>query len=434
MMQDKKENVIIAHFGDSHVQPDHSTAVLREALQDKKGSGGRGMIFPYAIAKTYSQWDYTSSFTGSWRTGNNIQTPPRVPVGICGFAAETSDSIATFTFRFKKPLEPGPKKIKVYCNKNAGGYKVMLKSRGITYSASIGPDENATLPYVLLEADAVGDTLEFAVMKSKDGTTFSLLGVLLEETTPGLKYLDLGVGGANFTAILYQSYFKEQLSELKPDLVVLDWGTNDIVSKNAIPYNMEATIKSVIKQVRVASPTTCILLTSVQDMNLRRRNITAAAPFSKLVERIAMEENCLFYDWYLVAGGSRSMKSWVANGIGGGDALHLTGEGYRLKGRLLAAAILKTIRYYESVNRDSLILPDSLPSCFKTPIIPDKSQGLPTAINNGKQGYRIIIIKKGECLSMIAERYRISIKELKRINGLKGDTIRAGDKLKVPKR
>ncbi|MBT4163050.1 MAG: LysM peptidoglycan-binding domain-containing protein, partial [Gammaproteobacteria bacterium] len=42
------------------------------------------------------------------------------------------------------------------------------------------------------------------------------------------------------------------------------------------------------------------------------------------------------------------------------------------------------------------------------------------------------VIERGDTLSEIASRYRVSFKRLKEINGLRSDTIRVGQKLKIP--
>ena len=72
----------------------------RKKLQLLKEDGGRGMIFPYSIAKTYSQADYTSTFSGNWRSANSIHKNPKIPLGISGFAATTSDTNASFKIIF----------------------------------------------------------------------------------------------------------------------------------------------------------------------------------------------------------------------------------------------------------------------------------------------------------------------------------------------
>ena len=42
------------------------------------------------------------------------------------------------------------------------------------------------------------------------------------------------------------------------------------------------------------------------------------------------------------------------------------------------------------------------------------------------------VIERGDTLSEIASRFRVSFKRLKEVNGLSGDTIRIGQKLKIP--
>src|SRR3989304_5140759 len=44
----------IVHMGDSHVQSDILPGEVRNILQPILGYGGRGMIFPYSAAKSYS--------------------------------------------------------------------------------------------------------------------------------------------------------------------------------------------------------------------------------------------------------------------------------------------------------------------------------------------------------------------------------------------
>jgi hypothetical protein len=86
----KTEGFTVAHFGDSLVQGGYAAEIARSRLQSIGGSAGRGMVFPYSIAKTYSQNDYKSTFSGEWATANSIQQTPRLPLGVSGFVARTS--------------------------------------------------------------------------------------------------------------------------------------------------------------------------------------------------------------------------------------------------------------------------------------------------------------------------------------------------------
>ncbi len=48
------------------------------------------------------------------------------------------------------------------------------------------------------------------------------------------------------------------------------------------------------------------------------------------------------------------------------------------------------------------------------------------------KGYKIYRVRPGDSLDKIAKKFGVSWKEIKRINGLKGNTIRVGQKLKIP--
>ena len=50
-----------------------------------------------------------------------------------------------------------------------------------------------------------------------------------------------------------------------------------------------------------------------------------------------------------------------------------------------------------------------------------------------KPGYIVYKIKNGDTLSEIAEKYHLSVSKIKKFNGIKTDTIRAGQTLKIPK-
>ena len=48
------EKLVFVHYGGSHIQAEIPTTIAREMFQDKYGDGGRGLIFNYGAANTYS--------------------------------------------------------------------------------------------------------------------------------------------------------------------------------------------------------------------------------------------------------------------------------------------------------------------------------------------------------------------------------------------
>jgi lysophospholipase L1-like esterase len=359
---------VVAHFGDSHVHNGHLPDAARIELQRIGGDGGRGMIFPYAIANSYSQNDYSSRFTGTWRSGHSAQQPQRLPVGVSGFVGQTSDALASFAFDFTRRIAPGRMRVRVFYRMTAPAATLSLSTAGYGQRVSLAHTPAGVLAHVDIMVPAVGSTLAFIVSNPSglpaapsdqggagsegaplpfDPTIaiggFELHGVSLERPGPAVLYHNLGVGGAGFSALTQQRYFTAQIGRIAPDLIILDWGTNDIAFQNLVPAHFERMVLASIARIRRRAPDAVIMLSAAQDMKLQGRTITAAAELSALLRRIAAERDILFYDWYAIAGGNGSMGAWVSAGLGRPDNVHLSNAGYRLKGQLLGEALVEAL-------------------------------------------------------------------------------------------
>ena len=60
------KTINILHIGDSHLQADFMTNVIRITLQQAFGNSGRGLIFPYRLAKTNEPFNYRTSTNVVW--------------------------------------------------------------------------------------------------------------------------------------------------------------------------------------------------------------------------------------------------------------------------------------------------------------------------------------------------------------------------------
>jgi lysophospholipase L1-like esterase len=84
-------------------------------------------------------------------------------------------------------------------------------------------------------------------------------------------------------------------------------------------------------------------------MIYKKKNVTASKHFSKLVKDIAIEKHCAFWDWYTIAGGSQTMKLWIANQLAMKDGIHLKAKGSEIKAELLVNALNNMV--YSTSNR-----------------------------------------------------------------------------------
>ncbi len=337
--------IVIAHFGDSHLQNGIAPDALRRRLQAVRGDAGRGMLFPFAIAKTYSHNDYSSTYEGRWESANSIQQPPKLPVGVSGFIARTADPKAAFTIQFRQSPQPGPRRVRVLVRTASPGWQLTATSGPHRFTQTLGAFPAGGEPFVEFVFPELAGALRFELGQTGEGagSAFELHGISIENDAPGVLHHNLGVGGANFGALLAQRHFAEQFRALAPDLVVLDWGTNDIVYRNQVPERHAEVVEATIRAIREVSPQTAIVLTSVQDMNYRGRNISAAAEYAAVMRALAFSNDCAFYDWYRISGGADAMRLWFANGLAQKDNIHLTARGYQLKGDLFARALIGTL-------------------------------------------------------------------------------------------
>jgi LysM repeat protein/lysophospholipase L1-like esterase len=429
--------ITIAHFGDSHVQPDIYTGEFRRRLQEQKGYAGLGMIFPYAAAGTYSTSTYSSSYTGKWLYAKSIEYKPKLPLGISGATIRTNDGEASFTINFKDTQRADYRMLRIYCKQSPSSFDMIVKTDGDEIPVEV--DSMLDEPYIEVQLPQPVSFITVQLIKRHPWETeFEFYGTSLESVHPrGVILHNLGIGGAQFRAPMEQEHLPEQLVCIKSDLVILDYGTNDFLYKNAVPEDMEQQIKDVILRIRQCDPSVTILLTTSQDMCWHNMCVTAGNDFSRLIHKIAREENCPFFDWYWLTKGPGNSFTWQELGYMRPDGIHLTEKGYKLKGELLANAFTNTMQeLWRGTHKDSLILNidsltasgqvtiDSLAKVMPPPKPPVKKTG------SGK--YKYHKVKPGETLGGIASKYHVSVDAIKKANGMRNNKIVVGKMLKIP--
>jgi len=254
------------------------TTVARKKLNDVFGDAGRGMIFPYTIANTYCSINYSVKHTGKWTYGKSFQVPPPIPLGICGMAVSTNDSVANMEFTFKQQL-----------TKNEYRLTFLFDIDTLTPSIKISIDSVIYLwkksdlqKYLNTNHLVINHTGTIQQIKIEVGekktieTRFNFYGINVEhENKPGIVYHSLGVGAAPFRSILNIEKLEAHSAILKPDIVILDFGTNDILYKDAVEETLSSQIEDAIKRFRKINPDVVLILTATQDLYYKKKHITA---------------------------------------------------------------------------------------------------------------------------------------------------------------
>ena len=218
---------------------------------------------------------------------------------------------------------------------------------------------NENTGIVSISIPSISNTLTFKCLKtSKTQKQFIIHGFeIVNIENKGVIYHSSGVGGAKFNSLLNIENLNKQLKIIAPDLIILDFGTNDFLYSDSIKESLKIDIKNVIASIRKSSPLASIVLCTVQDIFYKQKNLNATIEYMNLIKKIAKETETAYWDWFSVSGGKGALKVWLNQGLAKTDLIHLSNNGYRIKGKLLFEAIENTkIKFESSTNQNEFIL------------------------------------------------------------------------------
>ncbi|MES2800576.1 MAG: LysM peptidoglycan-binding domain-containing protein [Bacteroidota bacterium] len=448
----KNDKVVIFHYGASHIQAERPTTFARASLQNEFGNGGRGMIFNYGAADTYSSINYKSTATGVWTFAKSFQGAPKLPLGVCGMTVETKEQNASLNFNFKETIPQENHSIKVFFENFSDCSDFTLKIDSTEYLFDQAMLADKSKHFVEINRNFPIGTITLTVGKNKDSlANFRFYGIDIENAeNSGVVYHSLGVGASPMRSVLQLEKLEQQAKFLHPDIVLLDFGTNDILYENAIDPKLKSQTIRAIDQFRALNPDVIIVLTSTQDLYRKGRYISAGPVFRDLMDSIAREKDCLFWNWYDLSGGYQTITTWYNLGYAQKDYIHLTQKGYEVKGEFLASSIKNTLQkikeestlaehtvksknYFEQHAQD-LAKADSLNTdLFMTggaiENLPPKAPVVKKAPTKKPIVYKV---RSGDTLSGIARKYHSSVAIIKKTNKLSSDRIQVGQMLRIP--
>ena len=96
------QKISIVHIGDSHIQSDLMTNEIRLNLQQKFGNAGRGLVFPYQLAKTNGSYNERFYSNRVWESYRNIHSFKSVPVGLSGIGLWRDNAGFAIELRIKE--------------------------------------------------------------------------------------------------------------------------------------------------------------------------------------------------------------------------------------------------------------------------------------------------------------------------------------------
>jgi lysophospholipase L1-like esterase len=310
-LSDRRNVVRVVHYGDSPTTADLITGDIRTLLQKDFGDGGHGFVL---IAKPWAWYQHKGvTVSGSgWQMAPASRFETRdglFGLGGVSFVGETHA-------RSRVVFEGGQSHVEVWylAQPQGGVFSVSADGRAL---GTVETDSDSKRPG-FVSFSIPGGADEFTI--EVDRGSVRLFGMTAEKGGPGLVYDSLGLNGASITVLsrmLKEAHWAEELRHRAPQLVIINYGSNEADFARFIEDGYEKELREAIRRVRAALPETSILLMSPMDRGHRTgpgeiETMPTIPAIVAIQRRVARETRCGFFDTYAAMGGEGTMARWYA--------------------------------------------------------------------------------------------------------------------------
>lgn len=185
------------------------------------------------------------------------------------------------------------------------------------------------------------------------------VGELMKQSFRVISHEDFGINGA-FCVTFNKPENIRRVAALKPDLLILSFGTNEAHNVRYISTLHYQQMDELVRELRAVLPEVPMLITTppgqyegIGRRHRRRPRSYRVNPRTALaartIRRFADEQGLALWDMYEICGGQqRAALNWWDAGLMRPDHIHYMPEGYTLQGELLHQALVK--KYNEFVG------------------------------------------------------------------------------------
>ncbi len=358
----EEKPVHIFHFGDSQIEGDRMTSLIRARFQEKFGGSGPGLQAPVPAVNSFSvrqsQSENFKRYPGYGRKSPDV-THNRygATASFARFTPPIADSlldsaeVATGWLELKKS-PPAYNKSKTFSQLRLFyGYqrrKVVLKLLVDDVEISVDTLFPATgLQERTWNFDATPGTMKLT-FEGVDSP--EIYGVCLQNQS-GVVVDNIGLRGQSGTLFsgLERGTFLGMLQSLNTKLVILQFGGNTIpyIKSEKSAKNYGNSVRNQIRFFQRILPDVPIILIGPSDMSTKVKGKFQTYPYLEAVRDAlkegAFEAGAAYFDIYEVMGGHNSMIGWVENAppLAASDYVHFNPKGARKIAQVFVASFLE---------------------------------------------------------------------------------------------
>lgn len=364
----------VLHYGDSQIEGDRISSIIRNRLQFYFGGSGVGLV--PAVVDNFNSMSIRHSSSANWNIFKSFG-PSQKYAGHKRYGAllnfskynlsNYTDSTKTqgwITLKKSSISYESVKKYKqcrIFCGYNSKPVSVELYQKDqLLQEGKILP--NKILNVLKFKFDVSPDELTFK-FKGFDSPDF--YGISFEDEH-GIEVDNIplrGSSGLEFTKTDLP-FLKAMYAELNVKMLILQFGVNVVPNvttnydyyENALYYQL-VTLKNIC-------PDMSIVVIGLSDMSRKENGVFVSYPNIELIrdaqKNAAFKAGCAFWDMYKAMGGKNSMPGWVfaKPSLARTDFTHFTPQGAKIIADMFYnALVLEYLDYMkkESVNSQAVI-------------------------------------------------------------------------------
>ena len=348
----------VMHYGDSQIEMDRISSVLRQKLQELFGGSGPNMIPAIQTVATISVTQHASGLQRYTLYGDS--TTRRAGHNRYGVMAQfgkvSGHGSITFSQTSHSQAFPKAKQISsvsVLLGRNSQGFTASLRCDTIHLQKSLEANDSVSLITWKLPANIRKGSISFK-------GNAEIYAVLLDgEAGVALDNVALrGCSGDIFTR-LNEDVMRQSFNQLGTRLVILQFGGNRMPaiagSKNIASY-MEILEKQ-IGYIKKVAPQSTFLFIGPADMgksyNGKMGTWKGLPELNDSLRAMALRNEVAYWDMFNVMGGEGSMAQWVKHQppMAGPDYVHFTFRGAQEIGGNLAKSLTTYYDFYKLRQR-----------------------------------------------------------------------------------
>ncbi|HBF88885.1 MAG TPA: hypothetical protein DDX39_09610 [Bacteroidales bacterium] len=358
----KKELVRILHYGDSQIEGDRITALIRYKLQTKFGGSGVGLLpatqaFDYSVSikqtasdnwNRYTIIDKTNAFSHkrfglvsimSKFTSDEQQNDSTIHESWIKFQKSKFTYATNQKFVQCKLLygyNQSPVIAELYCGNKLTKVQTLLS--------------NNTFNSVAWDLDNSVDELsiKFAGKESPE-----IYGIAFDDKS-GVAVDNLAIRGSSGLDFTKNdpALLKQMFKQLNVKMLILEYGINIVSQKKANYEFYENWFYSQLDFLKKMSPDLTIIVIGVSDISYNNNGVYETTPQLEQIrdaqKNAAFKAGCAFWDLYEAMGGKNSMPSWATANppLAAKDYSHFSYQGAKIVAQMFYESFIYEYNQY----------------------------------------------------------------------------------------